>query len=365
MGALHGLRLTCTAGYADVAARPAAVSPCRVDRLQTVKAELAHCRSFPPLLLPSHASPGHIPGRDPQPSPASNAVPFPGPADMPSLPGPLPRADAIRQLLPWLFLAAGRPDDRGLEALATQHALSTLRTLDLSRFAEGSVSGLPPHVRWVGSDKAPCPTIAASAALARLAVRAELGRKRGHDARGPDSAGPTDAVLAMHHPRHAPFVSEALWLVLQYHWGMPAPEAIEIVSDICGCAPIPAQASATALELERFVRGWSRRVTLAWPYGGASVEVVGDLVGGWHCRVPLQYNSWRREWRLQLLGLAPGLHRFKFIVDGRWCADVHAPLEHDFWGNANNVLRVGEGGRGGDAVATLGAALLSFYCKLR
>ncbi|KFM24342.1 hypothetical protein F751_3060 [Auxenochlorella protothecoides] len=284
---------------------------------------------------------------------------------MPSLPGPLPRADAIRQLLPWLFLAAGRPDDRGLEALATQHALSTLRTLDLSRFAEGSVSGLPPHVRWVGSDKAPCPTIAASAALARLAVRAELGRKRGHDARGPDSAGPTDAVLAMHHPRHAPFVSEALWLVLQYHWGMPAPEAIEIVSDICGCAPIPAQASATALELERFVRGWSRRVTLAWPYGGASVEVVGDLVGGWHCRVPLQYNSWRREWRLQLLGLAPGLHRFKFIVDGRWCADVHAPLEHDFWGNANNVLRVGEGGRGGDAIATLGAALLSFYCKLR
>lgn len=109
MGALHGLRLTCTAGYADVAARPAAVSPCRVDRLQTVKAELAHCRSFPSLLLPSHASPGHIPGRDPQPSPASNAVPFPGPADMPSLPGPLPRADAIRQLLPWLFLAAGRP----------------------------------------------------------------------------------------------------------------------------------------------------------------------------------------------------------------------------------------------------------------
>lgn len=95
-----------------------------------------------------------------------------------------------------------------------------------------------------------------------------------------------------------------------------------------------------------------------------------------------------------LQGVTPGVHRFKFIVDGRWCADLNGPVEHDFWGNANNVVVVPDGGadepqpggvgesRGkaarsatrtgqlsGDAPFSsqtkLGAALLAFYCKMQ
>lgn len=34
-----------------------------------------------------------------------------------------------------------------------------------------------------------------------------------------------------------------------------------------------------------------RRVRLRWPYGGGSVEVAGDVVGGWHVRTPLQESA--------------------------------------------------------------------------
>lgn len=92
--------------------------------------------------------------------------------------------------------------------------------------------------------------------------------------------------------------------------------------------------------------------------------------------------------------MTPGVHRFKFIVDGRWCADLNGPVEHDFWGNANNVVvvpgtRAGEPEPGGAAERAgralpsnaqtderlddapfstqtkLGAALLAFYCKMQ
>lgn len=39
-------------------------------------------------------------------------------------------------------------------------------------------------------------------------------------------------------------------------------------------------------------------------------------------------------------GLRPGFYPCKFIVDGRWCIDMAAPVENDSRGNANNVIVV-------------------------
>ncbi len=52
----------------------------------------------------------------------------------------------------------------------------------------------------------------------------------------------------------------------------------------------PPDASAIAAGSKLLLDGWrerARAVTLTWPYGGASVEVAGDVLGGWHVRAPL------------------------------------------------------------------------------
>ena len=46
-------------------------------------------------------------------------------------------------------------------------------------------------------------------------------------------------------------------------------------------------AAASKLLLDAAIRR-RRAVRLCWPYGGHSMEVAGDVLGGWHLRVPLQ-----------------------------------------------------------------------------
>lgn len=260
-------------------------------------------------------------------------------------------------------IALGPP---ALEALATAQGLEAVHVIDLDCFAEGSASVLSPEVRWVGTTSCPGPITAAAATLARLAFRISQRRK----------AGDLEAVVLCCSSDHPFFAAELVAITLHGYWGMNASEAEHMATALCrlggssGSGSDILQRSEVALQdLRAFLDGCRRRVTLVWPYDGSSVEVVGDLVGGWHCRVPLYYNRWRREWRLQLLGVAPGKHRYKFIVDGRWCADLHAPVEYDVWQNANNVLDVREKGGSGatklsaERAAALGAACLAFYTK--
>ncbi len=55
-----------------------------------------------------------------------------------------------------------------------------------------------------------------------------------------------------------------------------------------GCAPDASTvAAASKLLLDRFCER-RQRVRLTWPYGGYSMEVAGDVVGGWHVRTPLR-----------------------------------------------------------------------------
>ena len=111
-------------------------------------------------------------------------------------------------------------------------------------------------------------------------------------------------------------------------------------------------------------------------------------VGGWEKRAPMVFDVKRKRWRLQIWvsssrppgascslhahplpmvaaslpasavylaltmammsacarplslrlpqGLAPGIHRFKYLVDGRWVIDLAAHTEADSRGNINN-----------------------------
>lgn len=167
----------------------------RRQRLQTLRSELAAARRVPALPLPpppaeeALGSTAEDGGVDLTHS-ASNAVPFTtsgsaattcsgaaaptgGAAVAPT------RADAARQVLPWLFAVEGRLDLSAMETLASQLALSNLQLLDVSRYlcaasaAPGGhwASGWGSHVRWAGPQALPSPAVAAAAALRRMELR--------------------------------------------------------------------------------------------------------------------------------------------------------------------------------------------------
>ncbi len=74
-----------------------------------------------------------------------------------------------------------------------------------------------------------------------------------------------------------------------------------------------ALSAATAYLLAR-AQERSSRVVVSWPYGGLSVDVSGELVGGWACRKELRRCSsihgckgtHRGHYFLELRGLKPG-----------------------------------------------------------
>ncbi len=75
----------------------------------------------------------------------------------------------------------------------------------------------------------------------------------------------------------------------------------------------------------------------------SSVSLVGDFNGWDRGLTPLQPQSSGGVWSVAL-PLAPGRHRYAFIVDGtRWVLDPSAPraVEDDF-GSPNSVVTVGE-----------------------
>ena len=48
-----------------------------------------------------------------------------------------------------------------------------------------------------------------------------------------------------------------------------------------------------------------------------------------------QGSGWSRS-----LDLPPGLHQYKYIVDGEWLHDPSKPCQEDGKGNVNNVISV-------------------------
>lgn len=80
-------------------------------------------------------------------------------------------------------------------------------------------------------------------------------------------------------------------------------------------------------------------VTFAWNLGGQHVVVSGSF-NNWKTELALQRNA-DGEWKL-VHSLEPGIHQYKFVVDGVWRHHPDQPTVHDEVGNINNFIDVGE-----------------------
>lgn len=151
---------------------------------------------------------------------------------------------------------------------------------------------------------------------------------------------------------------------------------------VMGVRPEPGAVEAGTAALAARARERATRVRLVWRYAGRSVEAAGPLLGGWGRRVPLApcaRGSWAAEvwvrapsgatvaWPVCMgmglpssayvahapvapslhgprtagtarkanmgrcvrcvQGLRPGLHEYKYIVDGVWTTDSAQPAE--------------------------------------
>ncbi|KAH7622488.1 hypothetical protein NADE_005073 [Nannochloris sp. 'desiccata'] len=286
----------------------------------------------------------------------SNALPFtyiPGPEGstitstrdgciiQDELLAPIPPAKELRVVLPWLFASPGHLEKDAAEFLASQLALSRLQVIDLPHIMLSSACStskgpwkLASDIAWVGSKNFPSPAVTAAATLHRVAHRC------GGAASPPLPTGGTAAVLT-YRPEDVSIAAESLAVYLHLYCNIKAKDAAAAAGAALQCpAPALTVLESAVEELAACGKGWLQRVSLEWHYAGGSVEVAGDVIGGWDCTASLAFNVRHRKWRLQLWGLPPGLYDFKFIVDNHWCIDVAAPSRVDSYGNSNNVCMV-------------------------
>lgn len=255
---------------------------------------------------------------------------------------PVPPAKDLRVVLPWgLFAAAGNLDKASVEYIASELALSRLQIIDLPRtMLYSACSGLEgpwklaDEVAWVGSRCIPSPAVSAAASLHRLAHRC------GGATKILPQHGGTAAVLT-YRPQDVQVAAEVLAIYFHLYCGVDARNAVSAAGAALHCPAPPQAALESAVEeMAACGKGWLERVVLEWSYTGGSVELAGEVVGGWDRTAPLSFNVARRKWRLQLWGLPPGAYAFKFIVDGQWCIDMAGPSQMDTFGNINNVCLV-------------------------
>jgi Glycogen recognition site of AMP-activated protein kinase len=254
---------------------------------------------------------------------------------------PIPLAKELRVVLPWLFAAPGGLDKDAAEFLASQLALSRLQVVDLPHIMLSNACAgnkgpwkLASDIAWVGSKNFPSPAVTTAATLHRIAHRC------GGAASPPLAVGGTAAVLS-YRPEDVSIAAEGLAVYLHLYCNLRAKDAAAAAGAALQCpAPALTVLESAVEELAACGKGWLQRVSLEWHYAGGSVEVAGDVIGGWDRTASLVFNVRHRKWRLQLWGLPPGLYDFKFIVDSHWCIDVAAPSRVDSYGNANNVCMV-------------------------
>jgi Glycogen recognition site of AMP-activated protein kinase/5'-AMP-activated protein kinase beta subunit, interaction domain len=73
-----------------------------------------------------------------------------------------------------------------------------------------------------------------------------------------------------------------------------------------------------------------------WSQGGTQVFVTGTW-DNWKSRIPLSRSS--KDFSA-IAALPPGLHQYKFVVDGRWKHAPDQPLTADLHGNLNNCCEI-------------------------
>ena len=101
---------------------------------------------------------------------------------------------------------------------------------------------------------------------------------------------PLQVVLAFH-PQHRQLAAETLALYLHAYMGVSGREAVQAAGHAVGTSPLESTLRQSLEELAVIADGWYRRVTLAWPYGGGHVEIVGEA-GVWWARQGAAGGGW-------------------------------------------------------------------------
>ncbi|XP_058092851.1 sucrose nonfermenting 4-like protein isoform X2 [Magnolia sinica] len=79
----------------------------------------------------------------------------------------------------------------------------------------------------------------------------------------------------------------------------------------------------------------------SWSYGGRDVFLSGSFTG-WSKHVPMTLVEGSSTVFLAICNLAPGHHKYKFLVDGVWRHDEQQPFFTDEYGIVNNFIFVRE-----------------------
>lgn len=75
---------------------------------------------------------------------------------------------------------------------------------------------------------------------------------------------------------------------------------------------------------------------ITWTGGGKDVYVTGSF-NGWKEKIPLTKSE--KDFTV-IQNLPPGIHQYKFIVDGKWRHATDLPVATDVAGNINNCIEV-------------------------
>jgi hypothetical protein len=253
----------------------------------------------------------------------------------------------LKPVLPWLYML--RSNGKKLRAnefswFASKMNLARIHVVEVSEKQGHGIDA--EHVKWMGATSLPTPAVSLAATLHRLYHRFAISDEHG-------DTGRTGCLVVVSYDEEtqSQLVQDAICLFLHLYCNVPDKESrnlSHIAIEKRTSYPSPFIIESGIEELAACGQGWLQRVPVEWPYAGSSakVEVAGELVGGWHCTMPLVYNTRHRKWILELWGLPPGPYPYKFVVydnNGQypqWLVDPRAPCTIDEWNNVNNIVNV-------------------------
>jgi protein phosphatase PTC7 len=116
--------------------------------------------------------------------------------------------------------------------------------------------------------------------------------------------------------------------------------------------PFPSLQETAAIRIQRLIRGHQVRKQVScnsdkrviwWKGKAKRVQVTGTWTfPPWGLYIDMEFLPEGGFFWLKGLTLHPGVHGFKFIVDGDWQCSPHYPVTKDSRGNFNNTLEIRE-----------------------
>lgn len=94
---------------------------------------------------------------------------------------------------------------------------------------------------------------------------------------------------------------------------------------------------STSIEIDpNAPKGDEVPTVITWKGGGKDVFITGSF-NGWKEKIPLSKSE--HDFTI-IQNLPPGVHQYKFIVDGKWRHATDQPIATDVLGNINNCIEV-------------------------